>query len=330
MPGRLSMSSALYQQTTVAQMEQPQRQGHKRGPWSQAEDTFLMVLVNQTQPHNWVKIAETLGSRSAKQCRERYHQNLKPSLNHDPISETEGKMIEQMVATMGKRWADIARKLHGRSDNQVKNWWNGSMNRRKRLEAKRAQQQTGRPLATIGHQRRLPPLASLYPSAARTNATTTTTTTTTTKMTTTAAPLHHQLAPRVAAHQVSIPAAATQPQEQHHQHHRQQHHHLFPSVKAKTCFATTPRMLNSYGLESPLPSPSSIAPSPQLSVSPSQNRRPTPSPPPTPWPQCRAGPQQQLDPHHHTTRAAALAVWDFPRRPFITCLPIRTKAGAHR
>ena len=41
-------------------------------------------------------------------------------------------MIEQMVAEMGKRWAEIARRLRGRSDNAVKNWWIGGMNRRRR------------------------------------------------------------------------------------------------------------------------------------------------------------------------------------------------------
>lgn len=41
-------------------------------------------------------------------------------------------MIEHLVEEMGKRWAEIARRLGNRSDNAVKNWWNGSMNRRKR------------------------------------------------------------------------------------------------------------------------------------------------------------------------------------------------------
>lgn len=105
---------------------------HKRGPWSQQEDRWLIDLVNRNGPHNWVRISQEIGSRSPKQCRERYHQNLKPSLNHDPITPEEGELIEKLVAEMGKRWAEIARRLKGRSDNAVKNWWNGGQNRRKR------------------------------------------------------------------------------------------------------------------------------------------------------------------------------------------------------
>jgi len=109
------------------------QQPHRRGPWSAHEDSHLLSLVQLHGPHNWVRIASLVNSRTPKQCRERYHQNLKPSLNHDPITPEEGVMIERLVGEMGKRWAEIARRLHGRSDNAVKNWWNGGMNRRRRM-----------------------------------------------------------------------------------------------------------------------------------------------------------------------------------------------------
>ena len=110
---------------------------NKRGPWSQVEDASLLQLVSVHGAHNWVKISQLLTSRSPKQCRERYHQNLKPSLIHEPITPEEGEIIERLVAEMGKRWAEIARRLPGRSDNAVKNWWNGGMNRRRRIVVRR-------------------------------------------------------------------------------------------------------------------------------------------------------------------------------------------------
>ncbi len=110
---------------------------HKRGPWSTGEDGYLLQLVQTQGAHNWVRISQMIGSRSPKQCRERFHQNLKPSLNHDPITPEEGAIIERLVGEMGKRWAEIARRLRGRSDNAVKNWWNGGMNRRRRIVVRR-------------------------------------------------------------------------------------------------------------------------------------------------------------------------------------------------
>ncbi|KAL9125485.1 MAG: hypothetical protein Q9217_005314 [Psora testacea] len=110
---------------------------NKHGPWAQGEDATLLSLVNTHGAHNWVRIAQLLQTRTPKQCRERFHQNLKPSLNHTPITPEEGELIERLVQEMGKRWAEIARRLPGRSDNAVKNWWNGGMNRRRRIVVRR-------------------------------------------------------------------------------------------------------------------------------------------------------------------------------------------------
>lgn len=103
-----------------------------KGPWRPEEDANLLRLVAAQGCNCWVRIAVDMNGRTAKQCRERYHQNLKPTLNHAPITPEEGALIEQLVAQVGHHWADIARRLGNRSDNAVKNWWNGSMNRRRR------------------------------------------------------------------------------------------------------------------------------------------------------------------------------------------------------
>jgi hypothetical protein len=68
---------------------------HRRGPWVPEEDQALLHLVREQGPNNWVRISQHMHFRSPKQCRERFHQNLKPSLNHAPISANEGIMIER-------------------------------------------------------------------------------------------------------------------------------------------------------------------------------------------------------------------------------------------
>ncbi|KAG6031392.1 hypothetical protein E4U40_007179 [Claviceps sp. LM458 group G5] len=108
---------------------------HRRGPWSSYEDFLLMSRVRKAGARNWVGISDYLGTRSAKQCRERYHQSLNPSLNHAPITREEGQIILDWVARSGAQWAQIARHLNGRSDNAVKNWYNGVKNRNKRRES---------------------------------------------------------------------------------------------------------------------------------------------------------------------------------------------------
>ncbi|KAM0247014.1 hypothetical protein ACHAQJ_010014 [Trichoderma viride] len=112
----------------------------RRGPWSPDESCRLVTLISKTGAQNWVSIASFMGSRNAKQCRERYHQNLDPALRHDPISADEAEIIMDLYHKYGSSWARIAEHLPGRSDNAIKNYVNGLVNKNRRAEGRLAGQ----------------------------------------------------------------------------------------------------------------------------------------------------------------------------------------------
>lgn len=133
---------------------------HNRGPWRPEEDDRLTVLY-RLKDGNWTKIAPLMPThRTPKQCRERWHQNLKPDLAHTPLTEQEQVRVMHLVLERGHKWASIARSLGPhRSDNMVKNWWNGENNRRSRTKAKKRVSVGGDSgyLRDRIDQRRLPP-----------------------------------------------------------------------------------------------------------------------------------------------------------------------------
>jgi len=86
-----------------------------KGPWTPTEDRRLLQLVNELGAEKWVIIASRLGSRTGKRCRERWHNHVNPILNKAPFSLEEEEAIEQYYAEIGPKWAEIAKKLPGRS-----------------------------------------------------------------------------------------------------------------------------------------------------------------------------------------------------------------------
>ena len=45
----------------------------RQGPWLQDEEELFISLLPKGGPRNWVRLSQQMGTRSPKQCRERYH-----------------------------------------------------------------------------------------------------------------------------------------------------------------------------------------------------------------------------------------------------------------
>eukprot|EP01041_Mallomonas_annulata_P006322 gene6322-12796_t len=113
--------------------------------WSAEEDEKLLQLVEQYGGVNWALIAEGLTNRTAKQCRERYHNHLQPSVRKGEWTEEEDELIVRMQAQLGNQWAKITKMLPGRTDNAVKNRWHAAIRALSRNEKSSFDTSTRRP-----------------------------------------------------------------------------------------------------------------------------------------------------------------------------------------
>ncbi|PON86801.1 MYB transcription factor [Trema orientale] len=105
----------------------------KKGPWTSGEDEILMEYVKKHGEGNWNAVQKHSGlSRCGKSCRLRWANHLRPNLKKGAFTADEERMIIELHAKMGNKWARMAAHLPGRTDNEIKNYWNTRIKRRQR------------------------------------------------------------------------------------------------------------------------------------------------------------------------------------------------------
>ncbi|XP_062224649.1 myb-related protein Hv1-like [Phragmites australis] len=107
--------------------------GLKKGPWTPEEDEKLVGHVQRHGEGNWNKVRRETGLlRCGKSCRLRWANHLRPDLKRGPVSPEEEHLFLRLHALLGNKWARIVAHLPGRTDNEIKNYWNTRLKRRQR------------------------------------------------------------------------------------------------------------------------------------------------------------------------------------------------------
>ncbi|GMH13010.1 hypothetical protein Nepgr_014851 [Nepenthes gracilis] len=103
----------------------------RKGLWSPEEDDKLMSYMLTNGQGCWTDVARNAGlQRCGKSCRLRWINYLRPDLKRGALSSQEEELIIHLHSLLGNRWSQIAARLPGRTDNEIKNFWNSTIKKR--------------------------------------------------------------------------------------------------------------------------------------------------------------------------------------------------------
>ncbi|KAJ0973215.1 hypothetical protein J5N97_021174 [Dioscorea zingiberensis] len=116
-----------------------------KGAWTKEEDQRLISYIRANGEGCWRSLPKAAGLlRCGKSCRLRWINYLRPDLKRGNFTEEEDELIIKLHGLLGNKWSLIAGRLPGRTDNEIKNYWNTHIKRK--LIGRGIDPQTHRPL----------------------------------------------------------------------------------------------------------------------------------------------------------------------------------------
>lgn len=116
-----------------------------KGAWTKEEDERLINYIKLHGEGCWRSLPKAAGLlRCGKSCRLRWINYLRPDLKRGNFTEEEDELIINLHSLLGNKWSLIAARLPGRTDNEIKNYWNTHIKRK--LYSRGIDPQTHRPL----------------------------------------------------------------------------------------------------------------------------------------------------------------------------------------